>query len=531
MCLFRLIKLIADFEWLTFVLAMDCAAVARTIGRRFGGDDEGQRFLEKIIQVPVRLPTIPHTKLKEFTLDLIQKVIIDLGIALDQSEVSRFRASFDPAIMPLIRTPRSAKQYANVIRFSLGLLPQEVNTVDVMLLEGMRLFARPIFERVKEHIIPIVDPHWMEDYMDEPSDRAAKTMKKLLDGFSDDESKFWRDTLIALFPSKLSSARHDEDEFLKWTDGKRIACDEYLIRYLAAVVPDDDVPDAIVSRWMALAEQGDVQTLVADLKSALNPKSETTFVQKLRRIEHLLNGSQRETFAIATAMISSSLTLRERARQSEVAFGQAAIFAAQCVRNLSELVRMESLACEVVRVSSSGMWAVDFYWNLPHERDRQQNDESDEKRQVFTKEASKRLGKVLADRLMDDIEGAKERPPLHVLQRVYLICSRHGDVERLRSWSKGELTKDPAFVSHFGSLIMNWCYGGEERHQEWPSDQKALELVRNYVDAEWLARTFNLEPPPAANRFSPYISDEEAAYRLLQMLKSHFNEDNRADKT
>lgn len=131
-------KLIADFEWLTFVLAMDCAAVARTIGRRFGGDDEGQRFLEKIIQVPVRLPTIPHAKLKEFTLGLIQEVINDLGIELDQSEVSLFRASFDPAIMPLIRTPRSAKQYANVIRFSLGLLPQEVNPVDVMLLEGMR---------------------------------------------------------------------------------------------------------------------------------------------------------------------------------------------------------------------------------------------------------------------------------------------------------------------------------------------------------------------------------------------------------
>lgn len=95
--------------------------------------------------------------------------------------------------------------------------------------------------------------------------------------------------------------------------------------------------------------------------------------------------------------------------------------------------KMESLASEVVRVASSGMWAVEFFWNLPHERDKQPNDESDEKRQVFTKEASKRL----ADRLMDDIEGAHERPPLHVLQRVYLICSRHGDVERLRSWSKG----------------------------------------------------------------------------------------------
>lgn len=36
--------------------------------------------------------------------------------------------------------------------------------------------------------------------MGEESDRSARMTKKLLAGFSDDESKFWRDTLIGLFP-------------------------------------------------------------------------------------------------------------------------------------------------------------------------------------------------------------------------------------------------------------------------------------------------------------------------------------------
>lgn len=57
---------------------------------------------------------------------------------------------------------------------------------------------------------------------------------------------------------------------------------------------------------------------------------------------------------------------------------------------------------------------------------------------------------------------------------------------------KGELTKDPAFIAQFGCLIMNWSYGGEERHQEWPGDEKALELVGNYVDAEWLTHSGHL---------------------------------------
>ena len=107
-------------------------------------------------------------------MELVQTVITDLGINLEQAEASRFRFSFDPAIMPLIRTPRSAKQYANVIRFSLGLLPGEVNPVDVMLLEGLRLFAHPLFERIKETMIPKAEPHWMENFLEPVMDLGER---------------------------------------------------------------------------------------------------------------------------------------------------------------------------------------------------------------------------------------------------------------------------------------------------------------------------------------------------------------------
>src|SRR5690606_1269247 len=112
MHLLKLVNLTADFEWLTFVLAMDCRAITRTIGQKFGGDDEGRRFLEKIVQVPIRLPNVPHDRMRDFTLNLVQGVISDLGIDPSKSEVKRFRGAFDGALMPFITTPRLAKQYA-----------------------------------------------------------------------------------------------------------------------------------------------------------------------------------------------------------------------------------------------------------------------------------------------------------------------------------------------------------------------------------------------------------------------------------
>jgi hypothetical protein len=62
--------------------------------------------------------------------------------------------------------------------------------------------------------------------------------------------------LCALFKS---------DRLLAWTDSKRVACDEYFIRYLAAVIPESDVPDAEVGQWKNDAGDEDSHALAAKL--------------------------------------------------------------------------------------------------------------------------------------------------------------------------------------------------------------------------------------------------------------------------
>lgn len=520
MGLFRLIKLIADFEWLTFVLAMDCSAIIRTVSMRFGGDDEGRRFLEKIVQVPIRLPAVSHGKLREFTLQLIQRVIDDLGIEIGQDEVVRFRSSFDSTVMPLIRTPRSAKQYANVVRFSLGLLPGEVSPVDVMLLEGMRLFARNVFECVMEHIIPKVESRWMDDIMDKEEDKADKLMKKLLAGADNVEAQSWRDALIMLFPAKLSSASYSESEFLVWTNAKRVACDEYFIRYLAATVPDNDVPDEEVNLWIKKADSQDPLELASSIASSWTSKNEVTLVQKLRRIERQLNDTQRKCFAAAMSQLSSRLTWRDIAWQSEAPFGQAAIFIAQCIENISVLEARESIASDILRSADSGMWAIEVFYFLPHGRENERRELSDEQKiRVFPKDVSSRLGTVLANRLMLEIENASNRPSMPFLRHSLRICASHGDVARIQQWAKRELTGDRDFIGAFASLITNWSYSGEECQQEWPGDKAALSIAKNYVDTEWLAQNFSIDPPARSKNWGSYISDEEAAYQLIKLLK------------
>src|SRR5690606_33695923 len=65
--IFRLVKLTADFLNTTYILSFDEEMVSAAIGERFGAGNQksGQNFLEKIIQVPLKIPVAQPEALKQ----------------------------------------------------------------------------------------------------------------------------------------------------------------------------------------------------------------------------------------------------------------------------------------------------------------------------------------------------------------------------------------------------------------------------------------------------------------------------------
>lgn len=84
--IFRLVKLTGDFAYTTYVLAFDDERVAESLGERYGkGDaDAGHDFLEKIIQVPLRLPKADVLALRDFCSKGIDDALNLSQIELDE---------------------------------------------------------------------------------------------------------------------------------------------------------------------------------------------------------------------------------------------------------------------------------------------------------------------------------------------------------------------------------------------------------------------------------------------------------------
>ena len=114
---FKLLKLTADFAYVSYVLAFDRDIVAAAIGEQYGSGDtrSGHHYLEKIIQVSLNLPVADCECLAQLCGEGISDSLKIAEVSLTPEQEQEFQVAFLQYIVPELRTPRLAKLYANSV--------------------------------------------------------------------------------------------------------------------------------------------------------------------------------------------------------------------------------------------------------------------------------------------------------------------------------------------------------------------------------------------------------------------------------
>ncbi|GAB2960593.1 hypothetical protein GCM10027048_30490 [Hymenobacter coalescens] len=310
---FRLIKLTADFKHTAYLLAFDDVMVARAIGEVFTSSSEddtegrallaGQNFLEKIIQVPLRLPPARTDALMQFCFQRVDEALAEAGIEPTQEEAGRIGGGLRSAILPRLTTPRLAVRYANAITFSLPLLKGEVNTVDFLLTEAMHVFYPQLYRFVaSREALFVGSTRNQSGYGLQGSERESKEeaiIDEVLEHYkSADERSAARALLSTLFPrinalngrrrlfgTTNHTSRLTSEEL---TRHRHIAASTHFGRYFAYTVLTGDVSDQEFDSFMMLPYPSQLQTaqeLIARL-------SMSTFLQKVSFRTHELSTEQ-----------------------------------------------------------------------------------------------------------------------------------------------------------------------------------------------------------------------------------------------
>ncbi len=291
--IFRLVKLTADFSNTTYVLSFDEIMVSSAIGERFGEGNQkaGQSFLEKIIQVPLKIPVAQPDALKQFCFELIDKSLKSSNISISESDVRRFVSAFTDSILMKLDTPRLAVRYGNTLSFSLPLLDGEVNIVDLMLIEAVKIFFPSFYDFIKnnsEFFIGIYSDRYSHGKDNEKIKLIKDHFETLSKELSKRQSKGIQNLLEELFP-KLEEAFHNRSYTSgteqEWFKNKRIVSPKYFNRYFSYAVIKGEVSDVAFQNMISSVTNQEENETIGAIKELVNISSPDNFIQKLRIYE------------------------------------------------------------------------------------------------------------------------------------------------------------------------------------------------------------------------------------------------------
>lgn len=342
--IFRLVKLTGDFAYTTYVLSFDENMVASAIAERFGTGDQkaGLNFLEKIIQIPLKLPLAQKTALRKYCFDLIDQSLNSSKIILTNEEEKEFVRKFNSNFLIKLDTPRLAVRYCNTLSFSLPLLKGEVNYVDLLLIEAMKVFYPEIYDFIRDR-----PDYFIGIYADETSSNYPKNQskigefKKMFEDFTlnytIDEVRNIQSAIIDLFPNvqKVWKVRNwgiTNDERLY--NEKRISTDQYFNRYFSYVVIEGDISDVAFSNFLEnITESNDKENLEEAI-CLIESSTPANFVQKF------LFGEKTLKSEVSISLIKVFTKLGDRFPEGNGPFqgytnprSQASVFISQLIRN------------------------------------------------------------------------------------------------------------------------------------------------------------------------------------------------------
>ena len=142
--IFRLVKAVADFKNITYVLAFDKDIVSSILEEEQHID--GNKFLEKIIQLPLDLPIPQAAPLERYFLNKIN--MFTSGKEFTDDDKGMFSDIYYKVIKPYIKNIRNVNRLYNAILTSYPIIEKDVNLTDFIIIEFVRLFYYELWQKI-----------------------------------------------------------------------------------------------------------------------------------------------------------------------------------------------------------------------------------------------------------------------------------------------------------------------------------------------------------------------------------------------
>lgn len=246
--LFTVIKALGDFPNVVYLLSFDREVAAQAIEQQSGMP--GERYLEKIIQVPFELPPVDRMALRAALFKRLDEILGDTPDGLfDQSYWTNV---FHDGIDPLIQVPRDVVRFTNTLSVTYPAVRGEVNPVDFIALEAIRVFLPGLYGVIRTNQDQF-SGHSRDGGYDGGQKAKAAFHEQWAQTLPEPLRSSTRDLLERIFP-KIGQMGYGADWLAQWRRSLRACHPDVFPTYFRMTVPPGAVRRSEMLALLNLAE-------------------------------------------------------------------------------------------------------------------------------------------------------------------------------------------------------------------------------------------------------------------------------------
>ncbi|WP_395736646.1 P-loop NTPase fold protein [Prosthecobacter sp.] len=242
---FQLVKVNADFPQIIYLMLFERSIVSTALDAVSGG--RGVEFLEKIIQVGYHIPKASRASIQKILFEKLDEILAKPGV-LRRWNADRWSRIYLDGLQGFFRNLRHVYRFLSSFDFHVRQFQHlshfEVNPIDLITLEVLRVFEPKVFERISTLKTLLTRDTGKSLFGEIKQEEIETSINELVQLCSEDNQMALRRIISGLFPPTNSthsgkygvSGRDSQD----WLRDARVCHPNMFERYFALSVSDDE---------------------------------------------------------------------------------------------------------------------------------------------------------------------------------------------------------------------------------------------------------------------------------------------------
>lgn len=244
----QLVRLTANLPHVVYVLAYDRVRVERALGPA----GEGRAYLEKVVQIPLTLPTPDPARLRS-----VMEEVVDAAVGRFREKEPwqrrRWDRLYDGALLGFLSNLRDTKRFTNGLLMSVVHIGYEVDPVDLVGVSALRVFAAEIYDEMRRNPDLFLGPARTSRTPIPELRERMDALEAALTELDPRRRKLAREILVQLFPHVAGLVRGEDVQRGAYADVPRICARASYWRYFALTLRPDEIPEVEVRALFELA--------------------------------------------------------------------------------------------------------------------------------------------------------------------------------------------------------------------------------------------------------------------------------------